>query len=134
MSRGAADRILPLLLGGMVISLLGFHYSPGRPVIYAMGSLATGITYGLSYPLMQAEAVRVTAPQSRTLVQIIFSLSYFLGLYFFPFAAGIVSVHLGYDTLTLLIAGLALLQTAIALLGYRMTRRNTASTVACNKG
>ncbi|CDX53185.1 conserved membrane hypothetical protein [Mesorhizobium plurifarium] len=133
-SRGAADRILPLLLGGMVISLLGFHYSPGHPVIYAVGSLATGITYGLSYPLMQAEAVRVTAPQSRTLVQIIFSLSYFLGLYFFPFAAGIVSVHLGYDTLTLLIAGLALLQTAIALVGYRTTRRKPVSTVASNKG
>lgn len=133
-TRSAADRTLPLLLGGMVVSLLGFHYSPGHPVIYAMASLATGITYGLSYPLIQAEAVRLTAPQSRTLVQIIFSLSYFLGLYFFPFAAGLVSVQLGYDTLTLLIAGLALLQTAIALLGYRTIRRKPSPTVVGSKG
>lgn len=133
-TRSAADRTLPLLLGGMVVSLLGFHYSPGHPVIYAMASLATGITYGLSYPLIQAEAIRVTAPQSRTLVQIIFSLCYFLGLYFFPFAAGLVSVHLGYDTLTLLIAGLALLQTAIALLGYRTIRRKPTPTVVGSKG
>ncbi|TIN17569.1 MAG: MFS transporter [Mesorhizobium sp.] len=133
-TRSAAHRTLPLLLGGMVVSLLGFHYSPGHPVIYAMASLATGIAYGLSYPLMQAEAVRVTAPQSRTLVQIIFSLSYFLGLYFFPFAAGLVSVQLGYDTLTLLIAGLALLQTAIALLGYRTIRRKPTPTVVGSKG
>ncbi|PBB98997.1 MFS transporter [Mesorhizobium sp. WSM3862] len=133
-TRSAADRTLPLLLGGTVVSLLGFHYSPGHPVIYAMASLATGITYGLSYPLMQAEAVRVTAPQSRTLVQIVFSLCYFLGLYFFPFAAGLVSVQLGYDTLTLLIAGLALLQTAIALLGYRIIRRKRTPTVVGSKG
>ncbi|RUU12858.1 MFS transporter [Mesorhizobium sp. USDA-HM6] len=125
-TRSAAEHTLPLLLGGMVISLVGFHYSSGHPLIYAVASLTTGITYGLSYPLMQAEAVRVTAPQSRTLAQIIFSLSYFLGLYFFPFAAGLVSVHLGYDVLMLLIAGLALLQTAIALLGYRTIRRRPA--------
>ncbi|WP_201413659.1 MFS transporter [Mesorhizobium sp. J8] len=133
-TRSAAGRTLPLLLGGMGVSLLGFHYSPGHPTIYAVTSLMTGITYGLSYPLMQSEAVRVTAPQSRTFVQIIFSLSYFLGLYLFPFVAGLVSVHLGYDVLTLLIAGLALLQTVIAILGYRAIRRKPAPTVAGNKG
>jgi hypothetical protein len=76
-----------------------------------------GVTYGLSYPVIQAEAVRVAATHARTVVQIIFSLSDFVGLYFFPLIAGLVSVHLGYDALIWLVASLALLQTVLAILG-----------------
>ncbi|WEX74769.1 MFS transporter [Sinorhizobium numidicum] len=126
-SRSAADRTLPLLLGGMVVSLLSFLLAPGDAMIYGMASLAIGVTYGLSYPVIQAEAVRVAATHARTVVQIIFSLSYFVGLYFFPLVAGLVSVHLGYDALIWLVASLALLQTVLAILGYSLIRHRSVA-------
>jgi MFS family permease len=121
-ARSAGERALPLLLGGMVLSLLTFLLAPGNAIIYGMASLAIGVTYGLSYPVIQAEAIRVAPTHARTVVQIIFSLSYFAGLYFFPLVAGLVSVHLGYDALIWLVASLALLQTVLAVLGYRLIR------------
>jgi MFS family permease len=119
-SRSMASRTLPLLLCGMILSLLSFLLAPGHPVIYGAASLAIGVTYGLSYPIIQAEAVRVAPAHLRTVVQILFSLSYFVGLYFFPFVAGLVRVRFGYDALLFLVSGLALLQTLLALVGYHL--------------
>ena len=52
------------LLAGMCLSLAGFLLAGHDPVGYAASSALLGVTYGLAYPLIQAQAAN-SAPDSR---------------------------------------------------------------------
>ena len=75
------------LLTGMCASLAGFCLAGHHPAVYAASSVLLGVSYGLAYPLIQAQAVDSAPGQLRHWTLWYFSLAYFAGLYGFPLIA-----------------------------------------------
>jgi Na+/melibiose symporter-like transporter len=104
-------RLLPLLIGIVLAGLALLAMAERSPYFYALGAFMLGGGYGLAYPLMQAQAIahapRGCAPAAMSL----FSLSYLLPRYGFPFVAALLVAGGGYGALLAVLAG----GTAVAL-------------------
>ncbi|MDJ0628806.1 MAG: hypothetical protein QNJ44_11145 [Rhodobacter sp.] len=107
------------LFVGLAVTLVVLSASAGNPLLYAIAALSLGVTYGLSYPIVQAQAVKFAPPELRTMTQVLFSLFYFFGLYAFPLVAGLVIVTITYPGLWITLGGIALAQAAIAFVTFR---------------
>ena len=111
LSRTSPATATTALLAGMCLSLAGFLLAGHDLVGYAASSALLGVTYGLAYPLIQAQAVSNTPDRLRHWALWYFSLAYFAGIYGFPLIAGAIIVVDGYQALIaclLVIAGLEL--------------------------
>jgi MFS family permease len=124
-----------VLLAGMCLSLAGFTLAGHDRVLYAVSATMLGVSYGLAYPLIQAQAANGAPGEFRHWTLWYFSLAYFAGLYGFPLIASLVITLGGYPALiaVLLIIGIAELAVSAwtsdpAGRGVRARRRGTART------
>ena len=88
-------RTTVVLLALMCLSLTGFLAVNSSPLVYGASSALLGVSYGLVYPLIQAQAVAVSEADVRHWVLSYFSLAYFVAVFGFPLVAGAVIVHFG---------------------------------------
>lgn len=84
-----------------------------NPVIYAVASAATGVGYGLALPLLQAQAVALSAPDVRSRVLPLAGLLFETAILAFPALAGAVISGLGYQAVFAVLLAFAVVQTAI---------------------
>ncbi|WP_188822539.1 MFS transporter [Brucella endophytica] len=77
-----------VLLMLMCVSLVMFAVMSASPVPYAASSMLLGLSYGLVYPLIQAQAVSASEESLRSRTLVYFSLCYFIGVFGFPLLGG----------------------------------------------
>jgi MFS family permease len=104
-----------VLLAGMCLSLAGFMLADHRVTCYAASSTLLGVTYGLAYPLLQAQAASAVPVGFRPWSLWYFSLAYFAGLYGFPLMAGTVIDLGGYRALIAVLLTIAVLELALSV-------------------
>jgi MFS family permease len=107
--------MITALLAVMCASLASFSFVGGSALLYGIASTALGSSYGLVYPLIQAHAVNLTAPELRDKVLAYFSFSYFVAVFGFPLVGGWVIVRYGYGAFVVLLLGVGLAELAVAL-------------------
>jgi len=106
------------LLALMCLSLVMFSMVSTNEVLYGASSLLLGLSYGLVYPLIQAQAVNASDERLRSRTLVYFSLSYFLGVFAFPKLGGFIIVSGGYQALLLALLLMAGLEFAVATWRY----------------
>lgn len=104
-----------VLLAGMCLSLAGFLLASHDPAGYAASSALLGVTYGLAYPLIQAQAANSAPGNLRYWALWYFSLAYFAGIYGFPLIAGAIIVVGGYQALIACLLVIAALELALSI-------------------
>jgi MFS family permease len=107
-------RATTTLLAGMSVALAGFLLAGHNPAIYAASSTALGISYGLAYPLIQAQAADSAPAGLRHWALWYFSLAYFTGLYGFPLLASTLIGIGGYQALITCLLAIAALELAVS--------------------
>jgi MFS family permease len=108
-------RTTAVLLILMCLSLTGFLTVNGNPVVYGVSSALLGMSYGLVYPLIQAQAVAVSEADVQHWVLSYFSLAYFVAVFGFPLVAGAVIVQWGYQTMFATLVAIGLGELAVAV-------------------
>jgi MFS family permease len=103
------------LLAVMCAALASFSFVGGNALAYAMASAVLGASYGLAYPMIQAHAVNLTAPELRERVLAYFSFSYFVAVFGFPLVSGWLIVRFGYDEFVFLLLAVGLAELAVAV-------------------
>ena len=111
-------KTIALLQYIMCASVILFMFVDGSRSIYILSAILFGIGYGASYPILAAmaanDADESLVPQTIQL----FSLTYFIGIFGFPFIAGWLIVDYSIPALLILIAGLALIEATMAYLRH----------------
>ena len=108
-------RATTVLLAGMCLSLGGFMLAGHNLALYAVSSALLGVTYGLAYPLIQAQAADGAPAGLRHWTLWYFSFGYFAGLYGFPLIAGTVITLGGYQALIAALLAISALELAISV-------------------
>lgn len=115
LSNVPALKSITILMFAVMLGIACLFLADDLIVCYVMGSLLLGIGYGLVYPIVQAESVRYVSASIKSAVLIYFSLSYFIGVYLFPYLGTLIATYCSYDALllVLVIAGGMELLTAL---------------------
>jgi hypothetical protein len=100
---------------GFVVSIITFLAVNSNEMIYASASVLFGITYGLSIPLIQANAVNLAPPQLRPRMLPLSGLLFETAILAFPFIAGRIIDAAGYHATFLVLVGCA---STVAALGF----------------
>jgi len=123
--RSAIFYLMLLMIGSLAL-MFGAEYSL---LAYAVGSLLLGVSYGLVYPIVQAQATNhaPTSLQPQTLVY--FSLSYFFAVYLFPYLGAAIAIGHGYGALlwVLILSAVAELLTAVYFYNIVLRRSSLSS-------
>ncbi|RMT63996.1 Major facilitator family transporter [Pseudomonas syringae pv. theae] len=99
----------------MIVSILMFVFSVESPFSYLLAAIILGVGYGLTYSVINGLAAN-EAPNGLTAQSLLlFSLSYFVGVFGFPLLAGKIIVAYGMPSLLYTILSVALLNGCIAL-------------------
>lgn len=106
--------VIALLLGVMGLSVMLFILQDSNTFLYVFGAILFGIGYGVSYPIIKAMAANEAQPDIIPQTLQLFGLSYFLGVFGFPFLAGHMIVQGGMMLLLWTVFGLAILECALA--------------------
>ena len=106
--------VIALLLGVMGLSVMLFILQDSNAFLYVLGAILFGIGYGVSYPIIKAMAANEAQPDIIPQTLQLFGLSYFLGVFGFPFLAGHMIVEGGMMLLLWTVFGLAILECALA--------------------
>lgn len=101
--RGLA-RLLPALLATVLLSLGALAAAALSPLLYAVGAFLLGAGYGLAYPIMQSQALRHAPRGAQALATSLYSLSYLVPRYGFPYLAALLILGGGYETLLAVLA------------------------------
>jgi len=114
-------RVIAILQYIMCASALLFLFIDGSQWIYVACAVLFGIGYGASYPILVAMAANDAnedlVPQTLQL----FALTYFIGIFGFPYIAGWLIVDFSIPTLLIVVAILAAIEATMALV--RSTRK-----------
>lgn len=114
-----------LLSGLMLASIVMFGFVVDSSVSYVLAAVMLGIGYGLTYSVINGLAAN-EAPNGTTAQSLLlFSLSYFIGVFGFPLLAGKIIVEQGMPTLLLTVLAVASLNWLITV-GRLIWRRATA--------
>jgi MFS family permease len=114
-----------LLSGLMLASILMFGFVVESSFSYVLAAVMLGIGYGLTYSVINGLAAN-EAPNGTTAQSLLlFSLSYFIGVFGFPLLAGKIIVEQGMHTLLLTVLAVASLNWLITV-GRLIWRRATA--------
>ncbi|MBJ2244531.1 MULTISPECIES: MFS transporter [Pseudomonas] len=104
-----------LLSALMVVSVLMFTFFVHSSAAYLLAAVVLGVGYGLTYSVINGLAAN-EAPAGQTAQSLVlFSLSYFVGVFGFPLLAGKVIVNHGMSTLLYIILVVALCNWSITL-------------------
>jgi len=106
--------VIALLLGVMGLSVMLFILQDSNAFLYVLGAILFGIGYGVSYPIIKAMAANEAQPDIIPQTLQLFGLSYFLGVFGFPFLAGHMIVEGGMMLLLWTVFGLAVMECALA--------------------
>lgn len=109
---------ITLLLLVMSVSVALFVYLGDSRIFYIIGAALFGIGYGVAYPIVKAMAANESDPALMPQTMQLFGLSYFLGVFGFPFVAGWLIVTVGLPALLVTALGLAVLETILAAHRY----------------
>ena len=93
------------------LGLAVFYLNAGSPQMYLVATLIFACGYGLSYATLNSMVIDL-AEQYAVPLSIssqVFTLSYFIGIFGFPYFAGQVIQGFGFDTLLLVMIGLVIL-------------------------
>nr|BFD40587.1 MFS transporter [Pseudomonas sp. FFPRI_1] len=114
-----------LLSGLMVVSILLFLFAVDSSASYLLAAAVLGVGYGLTYSVINGLAANEAPSASTSQSLLLFSLSYFIGVFGFPLLAGRIIVESGIQTLLFTVLGIALLNWLISLgrLGWRRLRQ-----------
>lgn len=118
------DRWKALIFFEMIF-LLGtilFSFVIIAPVFYPIAAILFGIGYGLTYPLLQEITVHSTKKHFHKDAIAYFYIVYFIAVYGFPYIAGKIIVHAGYQTILLVLAFIILLEFIISIIFFFKTR------------
>ncbi|MFJ4143702.1 MFS transporter [Pseudomonas sp. NPDC089734] len=113
----------------MIISILMFVFSVESTFSYLLAAIILGVGYGLTYSVINGLAAN-EAPAGQTAQSLLlFSLSYFVGVFGFPLLAGKIIVAYGMLSLLYIILVVALLNWSITL-GRLAWRRVSVAAMA----
>ncbi|ROL74961.1 MFS transporter [Pseudomonas protegens] len=110
-----------LLSGLMVVSILLFLFVVDSSTSYLLAAVILGVGYGLTYSVINGLAANEAPAGSTSQALLLFSLSYFVGVFGFPWLAGRIIVEAGMQALLFTVLAVALLNWLISLgrLGWR---------------
>ena len=110
-----------LLSGLMVVSILLFLFVVDGSASYLLAAVILGVGYGLTYSVINGLAANEAPEGSTSQALLLFSLSYFVGVFGFPWLAGRIIVEAGMQALLFTVLAVALLNWLISLgrLGWR---------------
>jgi MFS family permease len=115
-----------LLSGLMLASIVMFGHVVASSFSYVLAAVMLGIGYGLTYSVINGLAAN-EAPNGTTAQSLLlFSLSYFIGVFGFPLLAGKIIVEQGMATLLLTVLAVASLNWLITV-GRLIWRRVTTA-------
>lgn len=112
-----------LMLGSIVLFAFGVHSS----FAYLLAAVMLGVGYGLTYSVINGLAANEAPNGTTSQALLLFSLSYFIGVFGFPLLAGKIIVEHGMATLLLTVLAVALLNWVITL-GRLLWRRINVKT------
>jgi MFS family permease len=104
-----------LLSGLIVVSMLMFQYLVASSLGYLLAAVVLGVGYGLTYSVINGLAANEAPNGSTAQSLLLFSLSYFIGVFGFPLLAGKIIVEQGMATLLLTVLAVAVLNWLISV-------------------
>jgi hypothetical protein len=104
-----------LLSGLMMVSILMFGFVVDDGFSYVLAAAMLGIGYGLTYSVINGLAANEAPSGTTSQSLLLFSLSYFIGVFGFPLLAGKIIVEYGMLTLLLTVLSVALLNWLITV-------------------
>lgn len=113
---------LVLLTGLVSISLLMFLFLTHSVFWYVLSAILLGVGYGLSYSVINGLAANEAPQRFISQSLLLFSLSYFIGIFGFPLIAGQLIVSSGVQSMLYVLLFISLLNHAISY--YRLYKRN----------
>lgn len=121
-------RMSCLLSGLIVVSLLMFKFVVAGSLGYILAAIVLGVGYGLTYSVINGLAANEAPEGTTTQSLLLFSLSYFVGVFGFPFLAGKIIIDNGLSMMLLILLGISLLNWSITLgrLVWRKTNLRNA--------
>ncbi|WP_460121972.1 MFS transporter [Pseudomonas sp. S2_C03] len=111
-----------LLSGLMMGSIVLFGFVVDNSFTYVLAAMTLGVGYGLTYSVINGLAANEAPGGVTAQALLLFSLSYFIGVFGFPLLAGKIIVEQGMGTLLLTILAVALLNWLITV-GRLLWRR-----------
>ena len=115
-------RTIALLQYVMGLSVVVFLFVDGSRAIYILSAVLFGVGYGASYPVLAAMAANDAAEDLVPQTLQLFALTYFVGIFGFPFVAGWLIVDFDISTLLITIAVLAVVEATMAWMRHRVRR------------
>jgi len=110
----------------MIVALSLMYKAADSPIYYGVGAALFGISYGLLYPIIQAQAA-IHAPASlRSQTLVYFSMASFAAMYLFPYLGAKIAVAYGYSMLIVALIVVALIELLLAAYFYRVPLRQAA--------
>jgi predicted MFS family arabinose efflux permease len=104
-----------LLSGLIVVSVLMFLFQVSTGAGYLLAAIVLGVGYGLTYSVINGLAANEAPAGTTTQSLLLFSLSYFIGVFGFPWLAGKVIVEHGLATMLGILLGVAVLNWSITV-------------------
>ena len=99
----------------MCASVVLFIFSGGNALLYVAIAILFGLGYGVSYPILVAMAANDAKAHLGPQTLQLFALTYFIGVFGFPFIAGWMIVEIGATPLLICVALLAAVEATMAL-------------------
>jgi len=120
--------VIAILLAVMVISVVCFLFFTDSQILYILGAVLFGIGYGVSYPIVKAMAANDANPAYMSQTLQLFGLSYFIGVFGFPFVAGWIITTTGIATLLTVAAVLSVIESVLAARRYQQDSQDSRLT------
>lgn len=104
----------------LFMSVCMFPFIKDSNLFYACSASLLGLSYGLVFPLIQSNTINRTPVFYRAQMLILFSFSYFISTYSFPYFAGWIIVNYGYIPFFTILAFIVVLQSTLAYLSFNV--------------
>lgn len=90
-------RLAFVLFSATLLALVIFVFNRGSAILYIIGTIIFAVGYGLSYSTLNGMAVNLAGERSlsASVSSQVFTIAYFVGLFGFPYVAGLLITHGG---------------------------------------
>lgn len=112
-----------LLLGLMCSALAVYAFLDHGGVSFSITTIVFAIGYGLTYSVLNGIVANIDETAFLQKALLIFPISYFVGLYGFPFVGGWIISTIGVDALLIVLLALGLVEWSLAWIGHRSRPR-----------
>lgn len=106
-------KVILALLVTMLTGLLLMFRAAGSVYVYALSAMLFGIGYGLAYSVLNGIVANAVDTDLQPQALQIFTCSYFLGIFGFPAAGGLLLTRSGVSALLAALVGIAVLELAV---------------------